>query len=389
MNTVANTTRTAPVGNTYKTPRGIKIADSFIDLIVIAIILAFLAFTGYSYWDSDQMLSGAMPDQYEIYKPGEDMISFEELRAINPDVFGWITVYGTNIDFPLLQGEDNHHYLNHNAKGEFSLAGAIYLDIANDKNFTDFNHIIHGHHMEQGAMFGNLDLFTDPEFFDTRKWGNLFFNGEDHGLEFFAFMETSGYNWRIFNPAITDPERQVEYLAEIDETSMHTRDIGVTTDDRIVLLATCTSETTNGRHLLAARLTDPFPNPFAETEEEIERTQFVDGALTFMRNVCLPALLLVILLVVAYQIYARRKRWSDEDKIFLHQAKVAAEAANGDNGAAANGNGSNGSTANGANGVSAANGAAANGSNGSVQNGTPAAKPPNTNGTNGTARPPG
>ncbi|MCL2680284.1 MAG: class B sortase, partial [Coriobacteriia bacterium] len=202
MNTAVHTETTKPK-EAYKTPRAVKIADSTLDMIIIAIILFMLAFSAFAYWDANQVTNAAMPDQYEAYKPGEDTLSFEELRAINPDVFGWITVYGTNIDYPLVQGPDNSFYLNHTAKREFALSGAIFLDVANDRNFTDFNSIIHGHHMEQGAMFGNLDLFTDREFFDSRMYGNLFFNDKDHGLEFYAFMETSGYNWRIFNPAIT------------------------------------------------------------------------------------------------------------------------------------------------------------------------------------------
>jgi len=340
-----------PAKGPYKTPRVVKFFDNGLDIVIIALVLFLVAFSGYAHWDTTRMTSGALPDQYEIYNPADNPMSFEELRAINPDVFGWITVFGTNIDFPLVQGRDNSFYLNHNAKGEFSLAGAIFLDVANDRNFTDFNNIIHGHHMEGGAKFGNLDLFVSREFFDSRLHGNLFFNDKDHGLEFFAFMETSGYNWRIFNPAISDPERQQDYLDAIDEYSMHTRDIGITTDDTIVLLATCTSDSTNGRHLLVARLTDePFPNPFAQTEAEIERQNFVDAQLLpFLRTVCMPMLLVIILLVIAYQLYARRKRWNVEDRYLKLQAQK-----NGANGA----NGANGGNGNGANSANGANGAA-------------------------------
>lgn len=276
-----------------------------------------LAFSLYATWDTDQMHNNAMSDQYTIYNPAEDPLSFAELRALNPDVFGWITVYGTMIDFPLLQGTNNSHYLNHNALGEHSLAGAIFLDADNDPNFTDFNSIIHGHHMDQGAMFGNIDLFADREFFDSRKYGNLMFNDKDHGLEFFAFVETSGYNWQVFNPAVQGRDNQQAYVNMLIETALHTRDIGpITPDDNIVLLATCTNEFTNGRHLLVAKLHDtPFPNPFAEGEAaELERSTFVDGQLLpILRQICFPALLIVAVLVIAYWTIQKRRRWSFED----------------------------------------------------------------------------
>jgi len=317
---------TAGAKKPYQTPRSIKFIDSVLDTIIVAIIVFILAFFGFVSWDTNQMHAAAMSDQYERYNPAIDPLSFEELRAINPDVFGWLTVYGTLIDFPLLQGETNSHYLNHGPTGEFSLAGSIFLDVANDRNFTDFNHIIHGHHMEQGAKFGNIDLFTELEFFESRRYGNLFFNGKDHGLEFFAFLETSGYNWQVFNPAIEGRENQEAYIAMLMTESLHTRDIGVTADDRIVLLATCTSDFTNGRHLLIGKIHDePFPNPFGEEEEAArERQNFIDGELLpMLRTICLPALLLAIILVLIYCAIQKRRRWDVEDKWTLIESNPA------------------------------------------------------------------
>ncbi|MCL2438543.1 MAG: class B sortase [Coriobacteriia bacterium] len=307
----------------YETPRAVKIFDGVLDTIIVAIVMFMLAYSAFAMWDTDNMHNTAMSDQYSIYNPAENPLTFEELRAINPDVFGWITVFGTLIDYPLVQGTNNSHYLNHNAKGEWSLAGAIFLDVENDRNFTDFNHIIHGHHMDQGAMFGNIDLFVDPDFFESRKYGNLFFNDRDHGLEFFAFIETSGYNWQVFNPAVTGRENQVAYLDMLYEIATHSRDIGVTADDRIALLATCTNEFTNGRHLLVAKIHDtPFPNPFAEGDAELrERTNFIDGEfLPFLRTICFPALLIAIILVSTYWAIQKRKRWNVEDKWTLIEA---------------------------------------------------------------------
>jgi len=180
--------------------------------------------------------------------------------------------------------------------------------------------------MEQGAKFGNIDLFTDLEFFESRRYGNLFFNDRDHGLEFFAFLETSGYNWQVFNPAVEGRENQVAYLAMIIEESLHTRDIGVTADDRIVLLATCTSDFTNGRHLLIGKIHDePFPNPFYEEEAEARaRQNFIDGELLpILRTICLPALLLAIILVLIYWAIQKRRRWDVEDKWTLIESNPA------------------------------------------------------------------
>jgi sortase B len=180
--------------------------------------------------------------------------------------------------------------------------------------------------MQHSAMFGDIGLFVSQEFFDSRKYGNLFFNDSDHGLEFFAFIETSGYNWEVFNPAVQGRENQQAYLDNILYLATHTRDIGVTVDDNIVLLATCTSDFVNGRHLLAAKLHDePFENPFAEDEEAAaERSRFVDGQLLpFLRTICMPALLLAVILVMIYWNIQRRRRWDTEDKWALIESNPA------------------------------------------------------------------
>lgn len=92
----------------------------------------------YVLWDSKQILQAADTNRYEVYKPTEDKSkSFEELQALNPEVIGWVTVDGTHIDYPVTQASDNDKYVNTDAEGKYSLAGSIFLDYRNQKDFTD------------------------------------------------------------------------------------------------------------------------------------------------------------------------------------------------------------------------------------------------------------
>lgn len=109
--------------------------------------------------------AGADTNRYEVYKPTEDKSkSFEELQALNPEVIGWVTVDGTHIDYPVTQASDNDKYVNTDAEGKYSLAGSIFLDYRNQKDFTDFNSILYGHHMADHAMFGDLADFKNRTF---------------------------------------------------------------------------------------------------------------------------------------------------------------------------------------------------------------------------------
>ena len=128
--------------------KAIRAADSLVNFAVLVIILLLIAVALYALWDSEQIYSAAGSAQYEIYKPRVqeeevDGPSFADLIAINPEVFSWLTVYGTNIDYPVTQAKNNSKYVNTNVMGEYSLSGNIFLDYTNSADYSDFNSILY------------------------------------------------------------------------------------------------------------------------------------------------------------------------------------------------------------------------------------------------------
>ena len=106
----------------------------------------------------------------EEKEPLDIPVDFEALQAENPDIYAWITIPGTNVDYPILQLEgDNGYYLNHSVDGAGSIAGAIFTEDYNSKDFTDPNTIIYGHNMKNGSMFRTLHNYSDREFFDNNR----------------------------------------------------------------------------------------------------------------------------------------------------------------------------------------------------------------------------
>ncbi len=86
------------------------------------------------------------------------------LKKVNPDVIGWILIPGTSIDYPLMQGEDNTHYLDYAWDGSKNAGGAIYMDYRSDSALADFHTIIYGHRMYRDAMFNALKNYADEDF---------------------------------------------------------------------------------------------------------------------------------------------------------------------------------------------------------------------------------
>ncbi|MFR3924329.1 MAG: class B sortase [Collinsella sp.] len=127
-------------------------------------MLLMLLYGGYSLWDTNNVMNGGfISDELLHYKPTgvNDCARLQELMAKNPDVVGWVTIDGTNIDYPFVQGKDNQEYLNKNVLGESAVSGAVFLDTRNSRAMTDSYNLLYAHHMDNGAMFGDVDRFLD------------------------------------------------------------------------------------------------------------------------------------------------------------------------------------------------------------------------------------
>ena len=117
--------------------------DHVVNFIALMLILLLMFLSCYMLWDSNQVYQAADAKNYETYIPTEKHTkSFEELQKINPDVIGWIRVNDTNINYPLLQTDDDDTYMNTDAEGKYSLSGAIFLHCGNKPDFSDFNNIM-------------------------------------------------------------------------------------------------------------------------------------------------------------------------------------------------------------------------------------------------------
>ena len=102
--------------------------------------------------------------------PVEIPIDFATLQKENPDVYAWIKIENTNIDYPILQKEgDNGYYLTHTMENKESPEGSIFTEDYNSTDFEDPNTVIYGHDMKNGSMFQNLLEYQDKEFFDHNR----------------------------------------------------------------------------------------------------------------------------------------------------------------------------------------------------------------------------
>lgn len=193
-------------------------------------------------------------------------IDFAGLQEVNPEIYAWIEVPDTKINYPILQheGEDQSYYLTRDLNGQSNQAGSIYTEDYNNKDFKDPHTILYGHNMKNGSMFHNVRYFAEKEFFEEHKDLYIYMPGKILRYEIIACYE---YNDRhlLGSFDFDDEEAYAAYLEEIlNPRSMYAlirEGAEVTVEDKLLTLSTCIANKPNNRRLLQAVLVE-------ETEAE-------------------------------------------------------------------------------------------------------------------------
>lgn len=208
--------------------------------------------------------SGASEDPAEAsLKALEDMgipipekeVDFADLQAnVNPDIYAWIYIPDTLIDYPVLQHPtDNLYYLNYNLDGSRGYPGCIYTEDYNAKDFSDPNTVIYGHNMKNGTMFAGLHKFEDSEYFAEHPYVYIYTEEKLYVYEIFAAYE-SGNEHILYSNDFTSDYVYSKYLENIFAVRAMNSNIKesaeVTTEDRIVTLSTCVANKSDRRYLV-------------------------------------------------------------------------------------------------------------------------------------------
>ena len=197
---------------------------------------------------------GVLPSESEIAPQTEDYLA--TCAAIsakeNKDVVGWISIEGIPVDCPVVQAEDNTFYLKHDADGNISINGAIFLDYRCDPISLTGISILYGHHMKDGSMFASLVKYKDEKIF------------KNNPIIEFATLEKT-YQWQIFSVLITDPsydylktefsdiEHYLAFITGLQANSIFETGIFLSESDDILILSTCTYEYENARFVIVAK----------------------------------------------------------------------------------------------------------------------------------------
>ena len=197
-------------------------------------------------------------------EPADDSM-FGQLKAINEDITAWITMPGTAIDYPVLQGNTNYSYINTDVYGNFALAGSIFLDSRNKEDYTDTYSLLYGHNMAQHRMFSDVNLYKEETFFNENTLGMLLMPDGCHILESLSIIVVPASDSGMMNPENWTYLDGEGIYSQVQENALFTCEKGLEAlrglidegeTPRLVALSTCSDEFTDARTILLT-LMDP------------------------------------------------------------------------------------------------------------------------------------
>lgn len=235
-----------------------RVGNRILSIMAGILILLMLSYGVYSLWDTYKIYANSFVDEELLkFRPtddGEDNPTLKDLKKLNPDVKAWIQVPKSNIDYPVVQGQDDMEYINKNVYGEFELSGAIFLSCLNKDDFSDPYNLVYGHNMKNGGMFADVADFTNKEYFETHQKGKLYLTDATRKIRFFACMKVTAADAKIYHPDGYRKENLKDLLDYIQANAVQYRDVNVADESSLIALSTCSEAETNGRVVLIGKL---------------------------------------------------------------------------------------------------------------------------------------
>lgn len=193
---------------------------------------------------------------YDIPDRNVDIESMQESE--NADIYAWITVPGTVIDYPVLQHpEQLDYYLNHNVDRSSGYPGCIYSQFLNSVEWDDPNTVLYGHNMKNGSMFAGLHYYEDPQFLAENPYVYIFTQGYVRVYHIFGAYEYDNRHL-LLTIDMEDPEEFAGYLEEVRQfdgiRDNFLEDVPVSEADRVLTLETCVANKSDRRYIVQAVL---------------------------------------------------------------------------------------------------------------------------------------
>lgn len=186
-----------------------------------------------------------------------NFINFNELKEKNPDTVAVIELPGTDINYTVVQTDNNNFYLSHNFNKTKNSSGWIFADYRNTLDGNDKNIIIYGHNMRNGTMFSKLKNYLNSNWYEEEIHRKIYFSTPNSYCEYDIFSAYEIENENYYLKTNFTSDEFINYINIIKSRSKINFDVEINSNDSILTLSTCGS-TNDYRIVLHAKKVNSF-----------------------------------------------------------------------------------------------------------------------------------
>ena len=175
------------------------------------------------------------------------------MKQINGDFVGWIRLDDSTVDYPFVQGTDNEYYLRHLFDGTYNNSGCVFMDVNNNRDFSDKNTILYAHNMKNGTMFAAIEKYKDASYYDGHKVIHIYTEAATYDVYPVAGIVTDGQDDYV-RTSFNDDNDFMSYVNRFVSSSTFTSEQSIEATDRMIMLSTCNYDRSDGRYVLIGKL---------------------------------------------------------------------------------------------------------------------------------------
>lgn len=192
------------------------------------------------------ILEGKSEDQGEIsgtFSQDQQTLvnKIGQLKKINPDTAGWITIDGTVVNYPVVWSEEKNYYLRRDFYGKYLSGGTLFIDERNSPSFAENrNTVIYGHNMKDGSMFASIHDFANASAF----YRSTIEIATEEGIfvyKPFSAHESNAYD-NYFETEFVSDDDFVHFCEQMAFISIFETDYTFDKNSQILTLSTCADE---------------------------------------------------------------------------------------------------------------------------------------------------
>lgn len=252
-----------------------KANGKLIAIIILSVILiasiAYLIYYVYTQWQNKKMMEDlanfVVTSNTEVSQNTSEeeqrkqtlLANLQELKQQNSDLVGWLTINGTEVNYPVVQTDNNDYYVNHNFEKQSNELGSIFLDKDCSIEKPTANFLIYGHRSNGGQMFETLTKYKEEDFYKEHPTFEFATLEEVSKYQIIAVFQSQVYlksqdvfKYYFFKDAENEEEFN-NYIENVKKLSLYNIAETAQYGDQLITLSTCDYHVEDGRFAIVAK----------------------------------------------------------------------------------------------------------------------------------------